>query len=527
MNLKSNPEAVFEKLFGKAISRNVEIIYENSKRVCYCEKAHRVTDEKYILSVSDDNVRIYCSSEKGAFYALCDLARRVDENTAANGEYMCSPSFAARGYIEGFYGNPWSHEKRKSVMKCMAKNRMNTVYYAPKDDAYHREKWRENYPDDELARLKELVDCAAEYYMSFYWCIAPGLSMKYSDEAEFDALINKTKQLYSIGIRCFGLLLDDIDEELVFDEDKAAYTETVNAHIELINRYYSALKELDSSISLTVCPTLYHGRGNEYYISKLGKNIPPLVSVFWTGRDICSRELTSHEALRFIEGTNHKPLYWDNYPVNDCSMFNEMHISPVIGRDHDLYKYSQGIISNCMEYAECSKIPLITFADYLWDSESYDAQKSWEGAIKQVVGKENADAFIIFADHLYTSCLKDANSRRMYEAFDGIESAIKSGDSETAFALATEYLDKMNACREYLKQALPICRELSKWSEKYFVSCDIITGIFEYIKTNDEKLIEELFALAKRYEAMPARLSNDVNIYEEIKNLQQIKLKEI
>ncbi len=521
MNRKSNPEAVFKKLFGNT-GYDIEIVYEDSKPVCYCEKTCRVTDEKYILSVSGKYVKIRCSSEKGAFYALCDLARRIDKSTVSDGEYTCSPSFAVRGYIEGFYGTPWSHESRKSVMELMAKNRMNTVYHAPKDDLYHREKWREKYHEDELARLKELVDKASEYYMDFYWCIAPGLSMKYSDDAEFDALVEKTKQLYSIGIRCFGLLLDDIDEELAFDEDKTAFGETVNAHIDLINRYYSALKELDSSIRLTVCPTLYHGKGNEYYISKLGKNISPLVSVFWTGRDICSRELTSPEAIKFIEGTYHKPLYWDNYPVNDCSMFNEMHISPIINRDPDLYKYSEGIIANCMEYSECSKIPLITFADYLWDSENYDPQKSWESAIRQVVGKENADNFIVFADHLYTSCLKDANSRRMYEAFDVIEEAFKTGNKEKAFALAEDYLGRMNACREYLKRDLLICRELSKWSEKFFVSCDIMNIIFEYIKAKDEKLIEELYSLIEKYEAMPARLSNDVNIRAELKNLQNI-----
>ncbi len=523
MNDKSKPKALLARLFGNIANEyNIDFVFENSKRVTYCEKAHRVTDEKYILSVSGKKVKICCSGEKSAFYALCDLAKRIDGNTFADGEYICSPSFAVRGCIEGFYGNPWSHESRKSVMEILAKNRMNTVYYAPKDDIYHRDKWREKYPEDELSRLKELVDCAEEYYMDFYWCIAPGLSMKYSDDAEFNILIDKTKQLYSIGIRCFGLLLDDIDDELAFDEDKAVFGETVNAHIALINKYYSALKEIDPSIRLTVCPTLYHGKGNEYYISKLGKNIPALVSVFWTGRDICSRELTSPEAVRFIEGTYHKPLYWDNYPVNDCSMFNEMHISPIINRDPDLYKYSEGIISNCMEYAECSKIPLITFADYLWDSESYDSQKSWEAAIRQVIGKENADNFIIFADHLYTSCLKDANSRRMYEAFDAIEEAFKSGNKEKAFALAENYLVKMNACREYLKRDLPLCRELSKWSEKYFVSCDIMNKIFEYIKTNDQKLIEELLSLVKKYEAMPARFSNDINIREELKNLQKI-----
>ncbi|MBQ7122258.1 MAG: beta-N-acetylglucosaminidase domain-containing protein [Clostridia bacterium] len=513
----------FDELFGNALNGfDINIAYLNSRRTVYCEKSHRLTDEKYILGIADKKINIECSGEKSAFYALCDIAKRIDENRLCSGEFICSPSFPVRGYIEGFYGTPWSHESRKSVMALMAKNRMNTVYYAPKDDLFHREKWRDKYPEAELARLRELVDASKKYHMDFYWCIAPGLSMKYSDEAEFERLIEKTKQLYSIGVTHFGLLLDDIDEELEFEEDRALYGETVNAHIELINKYYSALKETDPSARLTVCPTLYHGKGDEYYISKLGQSIPPLVSVFWTGRDICSRELTSFEALKFIECTHHKPLYWDNYPVNDCSMYNEMHISPIINRDRDLQKYSEGIISNCMEYAECSKIPLITFADYLWDSENYDSQQSWENAIKQVVGKENAASFTVFADHLYTSCLRDANSRRMYEAFDKIEAAFKSGDKQSAFSLAEEYLGRMYACREFLMRDLPICRELTKWSEKFFVACDLTAKIFEFVQSRDEALKGEIFSLIDKYNAMPARLSNDTDIRGELKELFNI-----
>ena len=74
--------------------------------------------------------------------------------------------------------------------------------------------------------------------MDFHFCIAPGLSVKYSDEAEFDTLMARTKQLHSIGIRHFGLLLDDIDAELAFEEDRQCFGETVNAHIYLIEKYF-------------------------------------------------------------------------------------------------------------------------------------------------------------------------------------------------------------------------------------------------------------------------------------------------
>ena len=511
---------IFEELFGNILSENdvdISIISENSKRTTYCEKSKRITDEKYILRIVKNKIEIICSGEKSKFYALCDLAERVKENNLSDGEFVCSPSFAVRGYIEGFYGKPWNHESRKSVLRLMAKNRMNTFFYAPKDDRYHRELWREKYPEDELKRLEELIKLSQKYFMSFSFCIAPGLSMKYSDEEDFEALLKKTKQLYSIGVRSFGLLLDDIDEELLFEEDKKLYGETVNAHIDLINKYYESLLTIDSSIKLTVCPTVYHGRGDEYYISKLGQNISPLISIFWTGKDICSRELTTHEALKFYENTHHKVLYWDNYPVNDCSMFNEMHISPIIGREADLWKYAEGIIANCMEYAECSKIPLITIADYLWDSENYDSQKSWENAIEQVIGKETADNFIVFADHLYTSCLKDANSRRMYKVFGEIEKAFKSGDTDKAFSLAENYLTKMRACKEFLQKDLPVCRELEKWSEKFFVTCDILENIFVFLQTKDEKVKEKLLTLADKYISLPAKISNDIDIKNELR----------
>lgn len=504
------------ELFPETAGYEITIETSDTRKTTYCEKTHRLTDEKYILTVSGKNIKIECSGEKSAFYGYCDIAKRVRENKLTDGEFICAPAFAIRGYIEGFYGTPWSHDKRTAILELMAKSRMNTVYYGPKDDLYHRELWRDLYPETDLMNLKVLVDEAKAFYMNFCWCIAPGLSVKYSSEDEFRALTEKTKQLYSIGIRHFGLLLDDIDENLVYPEDKELYGETVNAHIDLINRYYAAICEIDPAVRLTICPTLYHGKGNEYYIAKLGQNISPLVSVFWTGRDICSRELTSPEAMKFIEHTHHKPLYWDNYPVNDCAMFNEMHLYPIIGRDADLYKYSEGLIANCMEYAECSKIPLITIADYLWDSENYNPDESWVNAIRQIVG-DAADDFIIFADHLCTSCLMDVPSKRMYKAFAEMSSHLKAGNQEKTFELADAYMKKMYACKEFLLSDHPICKELEKWSQKFFVSIELTEKLFEYVKTKDENIIPELNEIIDRYYSIPAKLCEDVDIRTELK----------
>lgn len=514
-NSFSFPENAFAALRSSEDLR-IEISVENTKRVCYDERFHRLTDEKYIFEIGAAGfIRILCSGSKSAFYALCDLERRIDEHSLTPGSYTCAPSYIKRGFIEGFYGRPWTAENRIDMLRLMAKHRMNTFYYAPKDDPYHRSRWMEPYPADTLRSLKTLITEAKKNYITFHYCIAPGLSIRYSSEADFDALLRKTNQLYAVGVRAFGLLLDDIGEALTAPEDIAAYGETVNAHIDLCCRYSAALNEIDPTIELTVCPTLYHGRGEEYYISKLGQNLPPETDIFWTGKDICSRELTAFEALRFIENTNHRPLYWDNYPVNDEAMYHEMHLGPVIGRDPSLPRYAKGLIANCMEYAECSKIPLITVADYLWDSEHYDPEISYEAAIAEIIGSEHLEAFLTFGDHLYISCLQNENSRRMKSLFSALEAEIAAGNRIAANQIKEDYASKLNACRAFLKSDRPICKELSRWALKFDVACDIILRLFDYIfDDTNEALRREIETLIEQYNRLPARLITDFDFRE-------------
>ena len=151
--------------------------------------------------------------------ALFSLKRMYIKNEFILGEITDWPSFSVRGYIEGFYGPTWKHEKRLSVMRLMAKYGMNTFYYAPKDDEYHRAKWNLPYPEKELSELKVLFDTAAENELNVCWCVGPGLTYHYTSEADFEALIAKCKNVYSIGVRNFGLLLDHIANDFQYADD--------------------------------------------------------------------------------------------------------------------------------------------------------------------------------------------------------------------------------------------------------------------------------------------------------------------
>ena len=478
---------------------NVEIKVTDSKKTTYIDELSRLSDEKYFITVTEDKAVIEASCEKGVFRGVNTLCKLIENDELKTGELEDYPLFETRGYIEGFYGKTWSNEKRLSVMKLMAKYGMNTFYYAPKDDIYHREKWRELYPENELKALKKLYDFATENYLDFAWNIGPGLTYKYTSDEDFNLLIEKIKSIYNIGVKTFGLLLDDIPWEFQYDEDKERFDSIVDAHIYLINKTYKVLKEIDNSIKLTVCPTQYSGDEKGYYISKFGQGIPTDVKMFWTGAEICSRVLTVREADELFRSTNHKPLFWDNFPVNDCEMFQEMHLGAIMGRDVELYKACEGLISNVMEYAECSKIPLMTIADYLWNSVAYNPDDSLKNAHKELLG-DKAELFGYFADHLGVSCLTKYSSAFMSEKLSRINFLLSTGDKEGALKEFKEYNTNMRNCLLMLEDtSVELFKEMAKWVKKFSMCCDLLDAIYNQWETPSEENYNILKDLTEKY----------------------------
>ena len=116
---------------------------------------------------------------------------------------------------------------------------MNTFVYAPKDDPLVRRAWREAYTGDDLQRLTELVERCAAHGVDFVYCLSPGLSIRYSDPGDIEALSAKFASVAALGVRTFGLLLDDIPTDLQHQADRAAFADLAGAHVHLVNQVSS------------------------------------------------------------------------------------------------------------------------------------------------------------------------------------------------------------------------------------------------------------------------------------------------
>lgn len=330
--------------------------------------------------------------ERGTFYAVQTLRQVLD--AVAGEESIASlpqlqiddaPAFGMRGIIEGFYGPPWSHPTRLELLDFMGRYKMNTFVYAPKDDPYHRERWREPYPPAEKARLAELVDRAQKNRVDFVFAISPGLSIEYSSDEEFERLVEKTEAMWELGVRHFALLLDDISPELIHPSDRARFGSDLGAaHAYLVNRYNRFLKAKGAA-PLIMVPLDYYQPGPTPYRTSLAQLMDPDVLVYWTGIGVVVPTITSEDAQRISAVYGNELLVWDNYPVNDFRR-TRLFLGPLQGRDPDLWEQVAGLTADPMNEGEASKIPLITVASYLWNPTSYDAHVVWDLALRREGG---------------------------------------------------------------------------------------------------------------------------------------------
>ena len=126
---------------------------------------------RYTLSLNSDGAQITADSSDGVFYAVCTL-REISANAQEPQSVPCVdiddyPAFRFRGVVEGFYGTPWSHETRLSILDHMGRYKMNSYVYGPKDDPYHNvPDWRKPYPADEAAKTSELCSRAERNHVN-------------------------------------------------------------------------------------------------------------------------------------------------------------------------------------------------------------------------------------------------------------------------------------------------------------------------------------------------------------------------
>jgi hyaluronoglucosaminidase len=346
-------------------------------------------DTTYYYTVTSENF----SGRESEFFSTASAT------TSQEPLFMRMP---VRGVIEGFYNDPWPHQERLNLIAFMEDVHLNHYLYAPKDEPYHRQLWREPYPAEGLANFRELVLACHAHRVTFNYGISPGLDINYNNPEEIKTLKARLKTLFDIGVRAFTLALDDIPGSGKADARMAS------DQVKVVNEIHTWLKGLDPETQLFFCPTVYSRTYSHWkkekparaeYLEEIA-NIDHEVLIFWTGpSDVFSGTIDLASAQDLQKIWNRKVLVWDNYPVNDVGLRYNMFLGPYIGRDLDLGQAVAGIFCNPMYLANANQVPLYTVGKYYTDPE-YEPWRAYDEALRFVAGDKGYAPLKTLADTL-------------------------------------------------------------------------------------------------------------------------------
>src|SRR3954454_15771987 len=289
---------------------------------------------------------------------------------------MAAAPLTTVGTIEGFYGPPWTHAQRLAHLRFCAAAGFGTFVYAPKDDPFHRRRWREPYPAAELARIAELARTADSLGLRFVGALHPALDMRYAEAAEHAALAAKATQLHEAGVREFAVLFDDVPYE-VGPADAAMFGSGAAglgaAHGATVRRFVDGfLRPHGISRPVLVCPTDYAGTEPSPYRDAFADTAPAEVVITWTGRAVVVGSVTREEIDAAFASYRRPLLLWDNFPVNDFEP-SRLFLGPLTGRTEDLAGSALvGVIANAMIEEPPSRIPLATVAAWARAPAAYE-----------------------------------------------------------------------------------------------------------------------------------------------------------
>lgn len=414
------------------------------------------------------------------------------------GQVMCKAApIALRGVVEGFYGTPWSKAERLDFFAFAEKVGFNAYIYAPKDDPYHRAKWREPYPPEKLHELGELAQASRSRGVRFIFAVSPGLDVALSGMGRYgdrEKLLAKMEALYAQGVRDFAVCFDDIREK-----DGAGQAELLCWLSERIRERHA-----DARLLLTV-PTEYfladmrtaNGAVTPYtrdFSAQSAKD----VLVLYTGDGVAKNNLTdaSYQSANRLYGC---PLaLWWNYPANDY-MEEKLALGPIEGLPQA--SSIPAVFFNPMRYEALSKLALATGAAYARNPAAYDPDEAWQDALRSQYGTI-AGAMAQFAAHS-THLENDwANIGRP----DGVAFSAKAArvlstkGTETDFAAMDEEIRtircsilvlKAKLPKEILAECQPQLQQLLDIADASGVALDILRA---------EKTGDVLCVHAKRYE---------------------------
>lgn len=345
--------------------------------------------DSYYLSVKNGNIVVLGRNTDAAFYGLTTLLnvfKQIDSKTIKNFEVQDFADIKSRGFIEGYYGDPWSTQDRINLMKWSGYYKLNSYFYAPKDDPKHNRNWRELYTKEEIEnKIKPLAKAGNESKCRFVFALHPFMNspIRFTTENyqnDLNILKAKFKQVIDAGVRQISVLADDARN---FNNTGNLGGNNYKRLLQDLTVWLKELQKIypDLKLTLPFVTVEYMGWGESYY-----RDFPENVQIVMTGGRVWG-EVSQSFTNGFTSRVGRGPYMWINWPCTDNS---KKHLI-MAGYDDFLQvgvrpDNIEGIVLNPMQQSEPSKVAIFGNAVYSWKiwSTKAEADKAWNDSFSYV-----------------------------------------------------------------------------------------------------------------------------------------------
>lgn len=459
---------------GGAVDTYVDQLVQDGK-LSYTDGLFDHSDSYLLASLPSDGtepdrVIVLGKTTDAAYYGLTTLYQILQQTPDAKLRTFTMSDYAdvvTRGFIEGYYGNPWSTQDRVNLMQWGGYYKLNAYVYAPKDDPKHNSKWRELYTEQELTeKIEPLAEAGNTSKCRFVFALHPFMynpitSSNYDSSVAI--LKEKFTQVMDHGVRQIAILADDAG-----NQGSTLYTRLCNDMTDWLHEKQAeqnadgTLKYPGLKDTLIFCPVNYMGWGESWYA-----NLPKTVQVINTGGRVWGK-VDNNFTSSFTNNSGVAPFMWINWPCTDNSKstLSMGGYENALGTDVQPGKV-QGVVLNPMQQSEPSKAGIFMNADFSWNlwTSMEHADQTWEDSFSYVdhnspVATKGSDALRELSRHMkrYTGggvvfeSRESANIKTALQTFQGKISAgtVTAQDCDEMIAL---FGDLQKAAKTYRSNA--------------------------------------------------------------------------
>lgn len=470
--------------------------------------------DAYLLVIAGSKVGVLGKDTDAAFYGLTTLQQILDQTTGGVVRSLTIQDWAdvaSRGFIEGYYGNPWSTEDRAELMRWAGNFKLNSYFYAPKDDPKHNARWYELYTDEELeAKIKPLAEAGNASKCQFVYALHPFMNQSQAiTSSNYDQKIVQLKakfeQVIGAGVRQIAVLADDAG-----NQGNDLYIQLMTDLVNWVSSDEMQEKYPGLKTTIPFCPVQYGGNGESWM-----SGMPDEVPIVMTGGRIWG-EVTDNFTNTFYNNVRRGPYMWINWPCTDNSKrhlimggyttFLHPGVSP---------EKIQGIVLNPMQQSEPSKVAIFGNACYSWNIwTEEEADQAWEDSFKYVDHETYVETD---ASNALKELSKHMINQNMDSRVTALQESVVLKDTLNAFktklssgTLTTEDIETMRAEFQLLADASETYREagnsrivgqivywLDTWDDITAAADLLLNALDAYYVDNNAGLVPDYYTQAQ------------------------------